>query len=31
MESWLIESDVYCNQILLAQLYLNSAQNTLVN
>ncbi len=29
--SRLIESDAYCNQILLAQLYINSAQNTSVN
>ncbi len=28
MGSLLIESAAYCNQILLTQLYINSAQNT---
>ncbi len=31
MGSRLIESAAYCNQIWLAQLYINSAQNTSVN
>ncbi len=31
MGSQLIESAAYCNQILLAQQYINSAQNTSVN
>jgi hypothetical protein len=31
MGSRIIESAAYCNQILLAQLYLNSAKNTSVN
>ncbi len=31
MGSRLIESTAYCNQILLAQLYINSAQNKSVN
>ncbi len=30
MGSRLIESAVYCNQISLAQVYINRAQNTLV-
>jgi hypothetical protein len=31
MGSRLIESPAYCNQILLAQLYINNTQNTSVN
>jgi len=31
MGSWIIESATYCNQILLAPLYLNSTQNMSVN
>jgi hypothetical protein len=30
MESWLIESAAYCNQIFLAQFYINNSQNTSV-
>jgi hypothetical protein len=31
MGSWIIESAAYCNQISLAQVYINIAQNTSVN